>query len=128
MPTERKRVAIVTDEILGITRNAGGASANTFLSFALADVGHEVEIHFAAPVEHGVARGWQEQYARRGIRIRPVHGLPFAVVPSTATAAYSVRAALLDNPPDVVIVDDRYGAGYAAARARALGLEFPTTL
>jgi glycosyltransferase involved in cell wall biosynthesis len=124
-----KRIALVTDEILGLTRSSGAATANTFLSFALADRGHEVEVLFAAPLGPAGPTGpWRQEYDRRGIRIHAVESFPCAVSPKTATVACAVYEALRREPPDVVIADDRYGSCYAAVQARRLDLGFGNTL
>jgi glycosyltransferase involved in cell wall biosynthesis len=124
-----KRVTFVTDEILGVTRNAGAATANTFLSLALADLGHQVEILYAAPIgPAGVEAGWQREYDQRGISIRRVAPLPHPVRPKTATVTCAVQESLREDPSDVVITDDRYGSCYAAVRTRSLGLGFLHTL
>src|SRR5262245_36061967 len=124
-----KRIAIVTDELLGLSRTAGGGTANTFLAFALADIGHDVHILFAAPIEGtGIAEVWRAEYARRGIAVRSVPPFPRAISPRNASVTYAVRDALRENSPDVVVADDRYGSCYAALRARSLGLEFANTL
>src|SRR5262249_13685433 len=58
-----KRVAFVTDEILGVTKNAGAATANTFLALKLADLGYVVEVRFAAPLgAEGVRQPWRREY------------------------------------------------------------------
>jgi glycosyltransferase involved in cell wall biosynthesis len=124
-----KRIALVTDEILGVTRSSGAATANTFLAFALADRGHDVEVLFAAPLgPAGAEEPWRHEYHRRGIRIQAVEPFPGAVSPRSATVTCAVYEALRHEPPDVVVADDRYGPCYAAVRARKLALGFGNTL
>lgn len=108
--TGPKRVTFVTDEILGVTRNAGAATANTFLALALADLGYQVEILYAAPMgPAGVEASWRREYDQRGISIRRVAPSPHPVRPKTATVTCVVLELLREAPPDVVIADDRYG-------------------
>jgi glycosyltransferase involved in cell wall biosynthesis len=124
-----KRIAFVTDEILGVTRNAGGATATTFLALALADAGHRVEVHFAAPLRlEGIAQPWRDEYERRDIAVRPVLPFPVPVAPQTFAVACAVEEVLRSDPPDVVIGDDRYGSCYICLRTRSLGLGFDNTL
>jgi glycosyltransferase involved in cell wall biosynthesis len=124
-----KRIAFVTDEILGVTRNAGGATATTFLALALADAGHRVEVHFAAPLRlEGIAQPWRDEYERRDIAVRPVLPFPVPVAPQTFAVACAVEEVLRSDPPDVVIGDDRYGSCYVCLRTRSLGLGFEKTL
>src|SRR5436305_1969319 len=101
MPTPAgKRIVVVTDEILGLARTAGAATANTFLSFALADRGHRVQILYAAPMnqDDGVAPEWRREYDRREIEIRPVAPFPVTVRPKTAAVAFAVDRALQVAP------------------------------
>lgn len=124
-----KRIVLVTDEVLGLTRNAGAATANTFLAFALADLGHQVKVLYPAPLgPEGLSETWAWEYERRGIRIQGVEPLLHPVSPATATVTCAVEEALRDDPPDLVIADDRYGSCYACARTRSLGIGFPDTL
>jgi glycosyltransferase involved in cell wall biosynthesis len=124
-----QRIALVTDEILGLTLSSGAATANTFLSFALADLGHQVDVFYAAPIgPEGLAETWRGEYNERDIGIRPVEAFPHRVSPKTATVTCAVHEALRHDPPDVVIADDRYGSCYASVRTRSLGLGFPDTL
>jgi glycosyltransferase involved in cell wall biosynthesis len=130
MPTAgSKRIALVTDEILGLTRSSGAATANTFLSLALADLGHKVEILYPAPMPpEGLVGSWRREYRDRGIRIRSVEPFPHPVSPTTATVTCALERQLQRDPPDVVIADDRYGTCYAAVRSRSLALGFRDTL
>src|SRR5438445_1251062 len=124
-----KRIVLVTDEILGLTLSSGAATANTFLSFALTDLGHDVEIVYPAPIgREGLAEAWEPEYAARGIRIRSVEPFPRPVSPTTAKVTCAVHEELQRHPPDVVIADDRYGSCYASVRLRSLGLDFPDTI
>lgn len=124
-----KRIAFVTDEILGLARSAGAATANTFLALALADLGHEVEIRFAAPMHAGgVAAPWRDQYDRRGITVHAVEPFPAPVTPASFRVACAVERSLRRDVPDVVICDDRYGSAFASVRMRTLGLGFEHTV
>jgi glycosyltransferase involved in cell wall biosynthesis len=124
-----KRIAFVTDEILGLAKSAGAATANTFLALALADLGHEVEIRFAAPMRgDGVAAPWRDQYDTRGIAVQAIEPFPVPVAPAGFRVTCAVERSLRRDAPDVVICDDRYGSAFASVRMRTLGLEFERTM
>src|SRR5262249_15927619 len=124
-----KRVAFVTDEILGVTKNAGAATANTFLSLKLADLGYVVEVRFAAPLgAEGVRQPWRREYYRRGIEVKAIEPHAELVSPETFAMPCAVEKAIRQAPPDVVICDDRYGSCYITVRLRSLGLDFEQTL
>src|SRR5207237_7090624 len=68
-----KRITLVTDEILGVVRTAGAGTANTFLAFALARLGHRVEILLTGQASTTTLDdSWARQYTSSGIEIRTV--------------------------------------------------------
>ncbi len=122
-----KRITLVTDEILGVVRTGGAGTANTFLAFALARLGHNVEV-----LLHGlgattpVDNSWAEQYSARGIRIRRVDPARERVGHAFAST-YAVQESLKVDTPELVVAHDCYAPGYASLRLRELGLAFPGT-
>jgi glycosyltransferase involved in cell wall biosynthesis len=122
----RKRICIVTNEILGVVKTGGSGTANTFLSFALARAGHAVELLVTAPsAPIALDQRWGEEYASRGITVRLLDPpRPHAVIPGSFGLAAVVGDALEQSPPDVLIVDAWSGAAYIALRLRELGLGF----
>jgi glycosyltransferase involved in cell wall biosynthesis len=124
---ESKRIVLAVNEILGLVRTGGAGTANTFLSFALARLGHHVEILFTDPtISAELDPSWAGEYARRGISVRRLETVE-TVVPRSLTITRAVEQALLDDPPDVVVAGDWGGPSYAALRLRELGLEFANT-
>lgn len=122
-----KRIVLVSDEILGAVRNAGAGTANTFLAFALAELGHRVEILLTVPPSSsGLDRSWTQQYASRGIEVRAVERLSDRVTPAFR-ATYAVQDALARDPPEIVVAHDCFAPAYAALRSRQLGLGFANT-
>jgi glycosyltransferase involved in cell wall biosynthesis len=123
-----RRIVLVTDEILGAVRNAGAGTANTFLAFALAELGHRVEILLTVPPNsRGLERSWAKQYASRAIEIRTVEQLRDRVTPAFR-ATYAVQDSLARDPPEIVVAHDCFGPAYAALRSRHLGLGFANTM
>jgi glycosyltransferase involved in cell wall biosynthesis len=124
-----RRIALVTNEILGLVRNGGAGTANTFLCFALARLGHQVEV-LVTPVGSGKGLDpiWAEQYEQLGIRIRLLDDVPTRIIPDKFAGTCAVTEQLRQARPDVVVVHDWAGPAYAALRSRHLGLDFTDTL
>jgi glycosyltransferase involved in cell wall biosynthesis len=126
---ERKRIVLVVNEILGLVRTGGAGTANTFLSFALAGMGHDVKILFtdlSIPAELDPL--WAGEYADRGIVVQALEPPRERIVPRGLTVTYAVQQALQDDAPDVVVAGDWSGPAYAALRSRQLGLGFSDML
>ncbi len=124
----RKRITLVTDEILGVVRTAGAATANTSLAFALARLGHHLEILLTGEgATAELDRSWAAQYAERGIEIRRVV-TPSERVGHAFASTYAVQETLRSDPPELVIAHDCYAPGYAPLRSRDLGLAFTDTV
>jgi glycosyltransferase involved in cell wall biosynthesis len=123
-----KRVALVTNEILGLVRTGGAGTANTSLAFALAGLGHDVEI-FATPPPDLTALDstWARRYREHGVRVRVLEAKE-DVVPASMSFVERVQDALRDAGSDVVIAADWAGPAYGALRLRQLGLDFGETL
>jgi glycosyltransferase involved in cell wall biosynthesis len=122
-----RRVAFVADELLGYAGNGIGTTT-TFVSLALARVGHRVEILFAGPTPTGpVDPEWQRLYESAGIRIRHVPRGAERVEPGPFARMRDVELALCADPPEVVVVQDLGAPAYTALRLRRLGLAFEET-
>jgi glycosyltransferase involved in cell wall biosynthesis len=120
---------LVTNEVLGLVRNGGAATANTFLTFALTKLGYRVQVLCTRP--GGPAEPdsrWRAEYAERGIEIHRLRPPAERVVPRKLEVAYAVERVLREDPPDVVIAHDWAGPAYSALRLRQLGLGFAETV
>jgi glycosyltransferase involved in cell wall biosynthesis len=124
---EQTRVTFVADELLGYVGNGIGTTT-TFVSIALARMGHDVEVLFAgrAP-ETPIAPEWQRLYDDFGVRVRVLQRGAEPVEPGNLARSRDVEAALLTDPPDVVIVQDLGAPAYTSIRLRSLGLAFERT-
>jgi glycosyltransferase involved in cell wall biosynthesis len=124
----RKRtVAFVADELLGYAGNGIGTTT-TFVSLALARLGHDVRILFAGAVPAGPPEPeWQRLYDDAGVRVDVVPRQDIPVEPRHFARARDVEAALRADPPDVVVVQDLGAPAYTAIRLRSLGLAFEGT-
>ena len=122
-----RRVAFVADELLGYAGNGIGTTT-TFVSLALARMGHSVEVLFAGRAPTGpVDLEWQRLYDEAGVRVREVpHGAQ-KVEPGYFARARDVEAVLRADPPDVVVAQDLGAPAYTALRLRRLGLAFERT-
>ena len=122
-----RRITLVTDEILGVVRTAGAGTANTFLAFALARLGHDVEILLTGLTSRAAVEApWAQEYSARGIELRRVEE-PRERIGHAFASAYAVQEALRADPPELVVAHDCYAPGYAALRSRQLGLAFSDT-
>ncbi len=122
-----RRVAFVADELLGYAGNGIGTTT-TFVSLALARMGHDVEILFAGHrTDRQIEREWQRLYEDAGVRIREVGTSEQKVEPGHFARMRDVEAALRLDSPDVVIVQDLGAPAYTALRLRRLGLAFERT-
>ena len=122
-----RRVVFVADELLGYAGNGIGTTT-TFVSLAVARMGHDVEILFAGRAPTGpVDPEWQRLYDEAGVRVREVPQGTQRVEPGHFARARDVEAALRVDPPDVVIVQDLGAPAYTALRLRRLGLAFERT-
>jgi glycosyltransferase involved in cell wall biosynthesis len=123
-----RRIAFVADELLGYAGNGMGTST-TFVSLALARMGHSVEVIFAGPTRSGsVDPEWQRLYDEAGVRIREVPQGEQRVEPGYFSGTRDVEAVLRADPPDIVVVQDLGAPAYTAIRLRRLGLAFEDTL
>jgi glycosyltransferase involved in cell wall biosynthesis len=124
----RRRIFIVTNEILGVVRTGGSGTANTFLALALAREGHAVELLVTAPNGPiALDPAWAERYGSRGVGVRLLDPPARDVAPGALALAVTVQEALEADPPDVAIVDCWAGSGYLAQRLRALDLALQQT-
>jgi glycosyltransferase involved in cell wall biosynthesis len=123
-----RRIAFVADELLGYAGNGIGTTT-TFVSLALARMGHSVEVLFAGQMPSGsVDPEWQRLYDDAGVRIREVPQGQQRTEPGYFARTRDVEAVLRANPPDVVIAQDLGAQAYTSVRLRRLGLAFENTL
>jgi glycosyltransferase involved in cell wall biosynthesis len=123
-----RRVTLVAGELLGYVRTGGLGTATTFLSLALARMGHAVDVLYTGAPGEGPTGEWGGVYERAGVRIRPLEGEGPAVEPPAFALPRRVELALRDDPPDVVIAQDLAAPAYSMVRLRQLGLGFERTL
>jgi glycosyltransferase involved in cell wall biosynthesis len=125
----RKRIVLVADEALGYVRTGGIGTATTFLAVALGRMGHEVELILAGdPPAAPMADEWSLMYGEAGVSVSVLQRHARQVEPPYFARMLDVEAALLSNPPDVVIVQDLAAPAYTALRMRQLGLGLERTL
>jgi glycosyltransferase involved in cell wall biosynthesis len=128
MPLERKRVTLVADELLGFVRTGGIGTATTFLSLALARMGHEVELLYVGDPPARMGPDWQRLYDEAAVSIRHLERSTTRVEPPHFGRMRDVDRALRARPPDVVITQDLAAPVYTALRLRRLGLAHERTL
>src|SRR5207302_3026330 len=105
----------------------GAGTADSLLAVALGRRGHEVELLVASGRDIGALNSeWTRIYESSSVGIRVLEPLA-GVRPSYLAPTLEVFNALRERPPEVAIVNDWRGLGYAAMRTRQLGRGFPDT-
>ena len=123
-----RRIALVAGGFLGFPHSGGMGTATSFLAISLARSGHSVEIVCVRPnVDYPIEPQWRDVLARERVGIRLVTA-PADVEPDVLALPIATLDALRDAPPDVAIVQDWGGYGFAALTMRELGLAFSETL
>jgi glycosyltransferase involved in cell wall biosynthesis len=122
-----RQVTIVASELLGRAGTGGAGTADSLLAIALARHGHRVRLLIASGREIGtLSSEWTRRYDSAGVAIRVLDPMD-NVRPSYLAAALEVLHALREDPPDVAIVNDWRGLGFAALRARQTALALNET-
>jgi len=125
----RKRITLVTDELLGYVRTGGIGTATTYLAVALGRMGHKVELLAAGdPPSAPMGEEWSSLYEDAGVAVRVLPRSTRRIEPSYFARMRDVEDALAADPPDVVITQDLAAPAYTALRMRHLGLAFEQTL
>src|SRR5438093_1485387 len=123
----RRRITVVTSELLGRRGTGGAGTADGLLAVALGRHGHSVRLLVATGREIGEPdRGWKDVYTKAGVEIRVLKQLD-GVRPAYLRPTLEVFHALRAEPPDVTIVNDWRALGYAALQARAAGAALVNT-
>jgi O-antigen biosynthesis protein len=126
------RVAIVSYEVVGPTRNGGIGTATTSLACSLAAAGHEVILRYCGwdPLSSDERARWQHFYSQFGVDFDALsEGAPGVDSPSfNQRRSYEAYRWLSEEnaraPFDVVHFPDCQGHGYYALLAKRLGLDF----
>jgi glycosyltransferase involved in cell wall biosynthesis len=122
-----RRITVVTSELLGRAGTGGAGTADSLLAVALARHGHGVELLVASGRDIGsLSAEWTHIYESAGVDLRILTRME-GVRPAYLAPTLEVYRALREQPPDLVIVDDWRGLGWAAMRARQAGLALTET-
>ena len=122
-----RRVTIVASELLGRPGTGGAGTADSLLAVALGRRGHRVRLLVASGREIGTLNPeWLSRYESAGVQIDVLARMQ-GVRPPYLAPTLEVFHALRDNAPDVAIVNDWRGLGFAALRARQTGVALAET-
>jgi glycosyltransferase involved in cell wall biosynthesis len=122
-----RRITIVASELLGRAGTGGAGTADSLLAIALARHGHGVRLLIASGREIGtLSAEWMRRYESANVEIRVLDRMEH-VRPPYLAPALEVFHALREDPPEVAIVNDWRGLGFAALRARQTGLALRDT-
>jgi glycosyltransferase involved in cell wall biosynthesis len=125
--TENRRIAVVASELLGRAGTGGAGTADSLLAVALARHGYSVELIVASGREIGELNPeWSQIYVQAGVKIQVLERRA-DVGPSFLAPPLEVFDALSASAPDVAIVNDWRGLGWAALRARHAGVALKRT-
>jgi glycosyltransferase involved in cell wall biosynthesis len=126
---EGRRIAILTNELLGLVRTGGAGTATTFLAFALVRLGHDVELLFTdTSTAAAVDPEWSRRYAEHGIRVERLPSAAAAVCPPSLGVPFTVQQVLEEKQPEIIVANDWGGPAYGVLKLRELGLGFTNTL
>jgi glycosyltransferase involved in cell wall biosynthesis len=121
------KITVVASELLGRVGTGGAGTADSLLAVALGRHGHDVDLLIASGREIGALNErWAGIYDSAGVTVRVLEGRR-GIRPPYLAPTLEVFHALRDAPPDVAIVNDWRGLGYAAQRTRQLGAAFAET-
>jgi glycosyltransferase involved in cell wall biosynthesis len=122
-----RRITVVASELLGRAGTGGAGTADSLLAVALGRHGHDVELVIASGRHIGELNPeWTQTYDEAGVRIRVLEPLA-GVRPGYLAPTLEVFRAMQERVPDVAVVNDWRGLGWAAMRARQTGREFEDT-
>jgi O-antigen biosynthesis protein len=122
-----RQVTIVASELLGRAGTGGAGTADSLLAIALARHGHRVNLLIASGREIGTLNAeWTRRYESANVEIRLLDRMD-NVRPSYLAPPLEVFHALREDPPEVVIVNEWRGLGFAALRARQTALALNET-
>ncbi len=118
---------MVASELLGRAGTGGAGTADSLLAVALARHGHAVELIVASGRDIGELNPeWSRIYETAGVKVKVLERRT-GVTPSFLAPPLEVFDALTASAPDVAIVNDWRGLGWAALRARHAGLALQRT-
>jgi glycosyltransferase involved in cell wall biosynthesis len=126
----KRRIALVTSQLLGVELGGAGVGAATAsLALALARMGHDVGVmYIKEKLPKPMDDAWAQRYGEAGVTFRHLAGPSRPVEPRRFARLRAVELALRDEPPDVVIAHEYGGPAYLAQQLRRLGLAFGETL
>lgn len=122
-----RRITVVASEVLGRPGTGGAGTADSLLAVALGRHGHDVELLVASGRDISrLSPEWTSIYASAGVTVRVLPGVK-GVRPSYLAPTLEIFRTLRGQPPELVIVNDWRGLGYAALQARQLGVALKET-
>ncbi len=132
--SERTRICIATEEIIGPVRNGGIASTYYHLALGLASRGHEVHVLYlkGRKIENETPEHWIEHFANLGVALHYLE-MPETPLWGSATVWQCRYAAAYDwlktqKPFGIVHTSEWRGGLMYALMAKSMGLAFQDTL
>lgn len=103
-------------------------TATTFLSLALARLGHDVEILVGVNRLDALDPYWRALYARAGVQLREAPPIDERIEPWEFRHSHAIALGLQARPSDVVIAPDFGAAGLVALQLRETDVALADTL
>ncbi len=127
----KKKIVIVTTDIMGPVRSGGVGTSCYLLAKSLAQSGHQVQVLFSAAHSewgHNFTY-WQYYYREFGVALDKVDPSPIHMQHGSfqARAAMTVYLQLRQTDPDLIIFPEMHGLGHYCLLAKKSGLEFQKT-
>jgi len=124
----RLRICIVSNELVGPSKNGGIGTAYTVMAESLAQAGHEVTCLYTLGEEcasHDISH-WEKEYRKRNVRLVPLpRPAPGLIANQFATYSYEVYLWLKQNDRfDFIHFPECQALGYYAQLAKRQGLAF----
>ncbi|GHA48459.1 hypothetical protein GCM10008927_11920 [Amylibacter ulvae] len=132
--TDKPKICIATEDIVGPVRNGGIGTTYSFLARTLAEQGFDVTILFLRGVycETGTIDEWIQYYADFGVKFVPIKDYYTEEKCKGASdrwtaPMFNMFRYLQDHHFDMVHVSEWRGSGYLAMLAKSQGLAFQDT-
>jgi glycosyltransferase involved in cell wall biosynthesis/GT2 family glycosyltransferase len=131
LPTKRKRVCLVTEELAGVAGSGGIGAAFFELALLLVREGHDVDVLYCPidPVDEDAQTSLAHRFAGYGIKLEFLRCAEHVEMPASHEKRAFAVARILEGaePYDVVHFHDYKGLAFFAVASKRQGLAFHAT-
>jgi O-antigen biosynthesis protein len=122
------KICLVSNEILGATKNGGIGTATSHLGVLLARNGHRVAILHANAAPPGQDRSWNRTYRTAGVKVTHLPTNDFPVIPAVMRTPSAIFEHLKNSDFDAILFQDFLALGHACVVAKSCGRAFSKTI